>query len=662
MGKSAFSAVAVPTTAFICVVILGSSTGNAQEKSKVEKALSYKPVQRTVEYDIPAKQDVESCRLEKAIDKFKKPGFVVYDSSGRLLRLFLDINGDNNLDSWSYYKDGIEVYRDVDSDFDGRADEFHWLGSAGTRRGKDMDKNGTVDRWELLSASELAEEVFHAVRTSDAARFSMLLVSPSELESLNLGEVASKLVNVRIGEASADFDSFVKGQKQISNQTEWTQFGSTRPGLVPKGHDGLGQDLLIHDHAAAVFENGGKFGQISLGTIVEVTPNNWRLVELPQMVEEGQVVQNGGLFYSNSVAGDVPSQIADSAASPEATEMIKLFEEYDALEKLLLKATGEVEVAKLEEQRAELLMKLAMASTELEEKQNWIRQMADTVTSAYQSNKFPAGIDFLQKQISKINSAELSDQIPYLEWRIIYARFSVGHQNEDRRDRTKANESYISDLAQFAEKYPNSSFTADAMFQLGLNSEVTERDDLDQAVEWYDKCRKSFPNTIFGKKATGALSRLTSQGKAIDLAGSTLNGQAFDLQSSQFRGKIVVVHYWETWCESCIEGFEELQRLGAKYEDKIQIVGANLDQDAAKVKEFLSKNRSVNWPQLHSPGGVDKSPLAIQLGIATLPMTILVDQRGNLVESNIPVDELDREIQRLLRQDTGQASRPGTKR
>ena len=114
--------------------------------------------------------------------------------------------------------------------------------------------------------------------------------------------------------------------------------------------------------------------------------------------------------------------------------------------------------------------------------------------------------------------------------------------------------------------------------------------------------------------------------------------------------------YWETWCDSCTEGFDELQRLRGKYRDKIRIVGVNLDEESSKVKTFLTKNRKVTWPQLYSPGGVDRSPLAIQMGIATLPMNILIDGNGNMVESNVPVDELDREIQRLLRR---QANRPG---
>ena len=97
------------------------SVGFAQEKSRVERALSYKPVQRLVDYDSPKKEDVKSCKIEDSLKKFGKAGFVVYDKSGRILRLFLDVNRNGDLDSFAYFKDGIEVYRDIDTDFNGKA-------------------------------------------------------------------------------------------------------------------------------------------------------------------------------------------------------------------------------------------------------------------------------------------------------------------------------------------------------------------------------------------------------------------------------------------------------------------------------------------------------------------------------------------------------------
>jgi thiol-disulfide isomerase/thioredoxin len=626
-----------------------------QDKSKVETALSYKPVQRDVEIDLPTKEEIKDCKIESSLESFGEKGFVVTDGSGRVLRLFLDTNRDSNLDTWSYFRDGIEVYRDADMNFDGRADTFRWMGSSGMRHGVDKDNNGTIDQWLKLSASELAEEVFHSVRTSDTARFKNLLVSSDELKSLDLGESMTQKVATSIREAAAKFESFCRSQKAIDSRSTWTQFGNSRPNLVPKGQLAVQRDLITFDHAAAVFENKGQFGQISLGTIVEVEPNNWRLLELPEVVSEGEVVQNGGLFFP-AFDMNAESQVADNG-NPQSKALVELYEKYDLIEKSIAQAKNKpAELARFEQQRAELFMQLAEEIPDPTAKKDWIRQMADTVTSSFQTGSFPRGLEFLEEQIPRLTKIEMTDQIPYLRWRMIYARFSQHHDDGDRRARNEASERYISDLEKFVKDFPKDSFAADATFQLGLNAEVTDREDLDKATGWYTQCRESFGNTLFGKKAAGALLRLSSQGKTLPLSGTTLDGKPFDLQSADLRGKIIVVHYWETWCDTCIEGFEELQRLGAKYKSDLMIVGANLDTEASKAKDFLSKNRSVNWTQLHSPGGVEKSPLSVQLGIATLPMTLLIDQRGKLVESNLPVDDLDREIQRLIRRESGQAN------
>ncbi len=635
----------------VAPLIGGMGVGNAtaQEKpSMVEKALSRKPVQRNVNYDIPSKSDYGQYKVERTLKKFKKPGFVVYDSTGRIMRLFFDLNRDKTLDSWSYFKDGIEVYRDVDVDFDGRADEFRWLGSAGTRTGVDADKNYSIDSWKRISASELAEEVFHAVRTKDVPRFKKLVINSKELSSLRLGEKTSETAVTAIRTANSKFATFANSQKAITSKSKWTQFGSTRPALVSGWQTGNGKDLVIFDHAAGVFENSGKFGQISLGTIVEVSPGNWRVLEVPEIVGEGEVVKNGGLLYPSPTEMSADSQIAASGGV-ESKVLIELFEQYETIEKKLKSASGAAAIAKLEKDRAQLFMQLAKESPDIKEKENWVRQLADTVTSSYQTDAFPAGLEFLDGQLPAIKQMGLSKEVPYVVWRMIYSRFFAGHQNGSK----KANERYNSDLARFVKDYPRSSFAADAMFQLGLTAEVTDRDELDNAIGWYTKCKKSFPATNFGKMAAGALVRLTSEGKPLPLKGKTINGRNFSMQSPQLRNKIVILHFWETDCEACIDGFEELQRLGAKYKTDLQIIGANLDRDAKVARQFLDRNRNVNWLQLHEPGGPDKSPLAMQLGIATLPMTLLLDQRGNLAEGNIPVDELDREIQRLIRRAGG---------
>ena len=60
--------------------------------------------------------------------------------NGKILRKFVDTNGDNIVDQWGYFNDGVEVYRDIDSNFNGKADQYRWLNTAGTRWGSTRTK------------------------------------------------------------------------------------------------------------------------------------------------------------------------------------------------------------------------------------------------------------------------------------------------------------------------------------------------------------------------------------------------------------------------------------------------------------------------------------------------------------------------------------------
>ena len=81
---------------------------------------------------------------------------MVKNGAGQMLRIFVDTNADNTVDQWSYYKDGVEVYRDIDSNHNGKADQCRWLNTAGTRWG--IDKN--EDRDDRRLAGDLARGGF----------------------------------------------------------------------------------------------------------------------------------------------------------------------------------------------------------------------------------------------------------------------------------------------------------------------------------------------------------------------------------------------------------------------------------------------------------------------------------------------------------------------
>ncbi len=101
----------------------------AQKTEKLTKALSQKPLQDEVPFDTVPADKIEQCDIEEVTRPDGK-GFLVTGESGQTLRWFVDTNGDNKLDRWCYFSQGVETYREIDSDFDKVADQFRWLGTA----------------------------------------------------------------------------------------------------------------------------------------------------------------------------------------------------------------------------------------------------------------------------------------------------------------------------------------------------------------------------------------------------------------------------------------------------------------------------------------------------------------------------------------------------
>lgn len=616
---------------------------NDTTEKRIREALTIKPKQSGVDYDTPAADQIKNCRLERAVERYKVPGWIVYDQTGRVVRVFLDKDKDRGLDQWSYYKNGIEVYRDIDSNFDGKTDQYRWMGSAGRRWGVDSNQDGRVDSWKAISAEELAEEVFFAFKDRDRNRFNRLLLKQDELKSLNLGERMNKVVATSVNNAAKSFETVVKDQKEISAATKFVDFGGARPALVPEGREGIKRDVIIYDHAQTLYSNGSDYGQISLGTIVQVG-DKWRLLEAPQMMTQSKPVTNGGLFFPMPNVGPV----AANEGGPVDAKMSAMFDRYEKLENQLRGAKVGAATAALQQQRAQLLVDMIKAHDGEENQLNWTRQMADTVSSAYQRDLFPKGLSFLENYLKTQKAQNRKTGLDYVEFRVIQARSHKGMQG-DSREQAAANARYIEDLEDYVTAYKKGEFTTDALLQLALYSEVSEaRDAEENAVGWYQRVVDDFAGTKQAEKAAGAVRRLGSIGRQIAFRAPTLAGnQTFDLRA--YRGKkIVVLHYWATWLESTVEDFDELKRLQAKYKDELSIIGCNLNESSDKVKKFLA-GKGVTWPQLWDEGGLESSTLATQLGVTTLPLTLLIDKNGEVVENQISVDDLDRDIQRSIR-------------
>jgi thiol-disulfide isomerase/thioredoxin len=114
-----------------------------------------------------------------------------------------------------------------------------------------------------------------------------------------------------------------------------------------------------------------------------------------------------------------------------------------------------------------------------------------------------------------------------------------------------------------------------------------------------------------------------------DLAGKSVT-------SDDFKGKVVVVDFWATWCPPCraeIPGYTELQRKYGK--DGFMIVGISLDQAGPDVVKSFADKTGINYQLVMG----DEKVVAAFGGVEGIPTTFLIDRAGQIRDRKVGAEE-----------------------
>jgi thiol-disulfide isomerase/thioredoxin len=329
-------------------------------------------------------------------------------------------------------------------------------------------------------------------------------------------------------------------------------------------------------------------------------------------------------------------------------ELQKLYEQLQEIDKRLPGPTAtRKDHERFNIDRADLIENICRAVKSAEDYATWTRQLADHIAITVQIGTFPEGLarlTALESEVKK-SAGPMSELLAYVMYRRLNTHFTTELQKADTTKRQQIQADWMKELEEFVKTFPKADESADAAFQIAMNHEFAGN--IDDAIKWYKQVALKWPKTEKGQSAAGALHRLELKGKEINLGGPRLGGGQVSLNA--FKGKVVVVQFWATWCKTCTEDLPQLKALYQEFRGKpFEIVGVNLDEtaDTQSIQAYLTQH-GVPWTQIVQQQG-QRGPIATGLGLVSLPTMLLIDQKGVVVNRGAAVADLKTEVPELL--------------
>jgi len=210
------------------------------------------------------------------------------------------------------------------------------------------------------------------------------------------------------------------------------------------------------------------------------------------------------------------------------------------------------------------------------------------------------------------------------------------HQNRDR-GKSEAEKSFEA-LAEMVPQFLGTKEMRDTLIDAGLRL-PPERKAVALAA-----LRKHYPTDDRAAKAVALLEQLD---KPIELKFTTLDGTVVDLRD--YRGKVVLLEFWNKGCGGCIDSIPALKALDARLGPRgFAIIGVNMDTERADAEEIVKKH-ALPWPQVFDGKGWNAA-LAERFLAKSIPRGVLIDPEGRLraLHCGVRGDEDVRRIERLL--------------
>lgn len=137
-------------------------------------------------------------------------------------------------------------------------------------------------------------------------------------------------------------------------------------------------------------------------------------------------------------------------------------------------------------------------------------------------------------------------------------------------------------------------------------------------------------------------------GERLALPFKVTSSAGEELSLDKFKGKVVLLDFWASWCGPCREDMPYVRSIWKKYnEENFVIIGINLDSNRNAFENYM-KQEEITWPQYYDGRGWNNQ-ISRLYGVSGIPHTVLIDQDGIIRAIGLRGGSLSSKIGELLK-------------
>lgn len=121
----------------------------------------------------------------------------------------------------------------------------------------------------------------------------------------------------------------------------------------------------------------------------------------------------------------------------------------------------------------------------------------------------------------------------------------------------------------------------------------------------------------------------------LDFKANDLNGK--EMSFAEYRGKVVLLNIWATWCPPCVKEIPDLNEVHHAYKNRdVIVLGVSVDASAEDVRQALKGKIKVDYPVWHADADFIR-----RFQIRSIPHTMIVNKEGVIVEEMMGIQSRD---------------------